>query len=71
MQEYTCVCKHGYEGDGIENCSDIDECQNPDICSSYGGPERVECQNIIGDYYSCECKPGYYKYTTFGNECLD
>ncbi|XP_019629555.1 PREDICTED: LOW QUALITY PROTEIN: sushi, von Willebrand factor type A, EGF and pentraxin domain-containing protein 1-like [Branchiostoma belcheri] len=37
-------------------CQDFDECEEEDICSSYG--IHVQCVNTVGDY-NCTCAPGY------------
>ncbi|KAG5680801.1 hypothetical protein PVAND_010286 [Polypedilum vanderplanki] len=52
--EYNCECQQGYAGD---NCDDIDECINKDICN------HGVCFNKNGSY-ECFCRPGYT-----GNNC--
>uniref|UniRef100_A0AAY4D5I1 Latent-transforming growth factor beta-binding protein 2 n=1 Tax=Denticeps clupeoides TaxID=299321 RepID=A0AAY4D5I1_9TELE len=59
---YRCVpCRVGYS---MQNgkCSDVDECQGPQVC----GPESL-CVNTDGSYH-CECKPGY---RALGQQCRD
>ena len=47
---FSCNCKEGFSGDGI-NCSDINECNfNP--CGN-----RSVCNNIVGSY-TCSCEKG-------------
>ncbi|XP_063713010.1 uncharacterized protein LOC134841143 isoform X2 [Symsagittifera roscoffensis] len=53
FSEYKCVCKEGFEGDGI-TCEDIDECLlSYDNCN-----ETARCSNTVGSY-ECICLPGY------------
>ncbi|XP_033095614.1 mucin-like protein [Anneissia japonica] len=49
---YNCMCKTGYEGDGI-TCRDINEC-NTEPCN-----EKAVCENNDGSYM-CTCLTGYY-----------
>jgi len=50
---FTCACKAGYQGDGI-NCQDINECaQGTDNCN-----ENSDCTNTDGGF-TCACKDGY------------
>ncbi|XP_019613931.1 PREDICTED: fibrillin-1-like [Branchiostoma belcheri] len=60
---YICECHEGYEGDGIEACTDVDECEDEDIC----GPNSI-CTNTIGSY-NCSCIEGYR--LSNGTECED
>ncbi|CAH3183305.1 unnamed protein product, partial [Porites lobata] len=60
-RSFTCTCKPGYIGDGV-NCTDIDECKTGnDLCDA----DISECKNIKGSY-KCVCKRGINtgKYTT-------
>uniref|UniRef100_A0A8C5M373 Sushi domain containing 1 n=1 Tax=Leptobrachium leishanense TaxID=445787 RepID=A0A8C5M373_9ANUR len=60
---YECFCKEGYtmqegqdqlhKNNNITLCSDIDECDVPDLCGS-----NSQCKNIPGSY-ECYCKEGY------------
>ncbi|CAH3181300.1 unnamed protein product, partial [Porites lobata] len=54
---FTCTCKAGYTGDGVNNCADINECHtgehNCDVTSSL-------CYNTMGSF-GCACKEGYSK----------
>ncbi|XP_066264342.1 uncharacterized protein [Branchiostoma lanceolatum] len=60
---YSCQCDQGYEGDGLELCTDIDECEEEDIC----GPQSLGCINTIGGY-NCSCQFGF---TSNGTGCVD
>ncbi|KAI8496318.1 hypothetical protein Bbelb_261590 [Branchiostoma belcheri] len=60
---YICECHEGYEGDGIEACTDKDECSEEDIC----GPYSISCSNTIGSY-NCSCQPGFF---FSGTTCTD
>jgi hypothetical protein len=52
---FTCVCQHGFDGDGIVACNDVDECAaKPDRC----GP-RIGCSNTLGSY-ECPCAEGFH-----------
>ena len=51
---YMCQCLTGFRGDGVENCTNIDECQeNPDICDA-----SATCTDTEGRYV-CQCNSGY------------
>ena len=51
---YTCQCRKGYRGDGVDQCVDIDEClDNSDHCD-----QNARCINAPGSY-RCECKDGF------------
>uniref|UniRef100_A0A8R1DQP9 Uncharacterized protein n=1 Tax=Caenorhabditis japonica TaxID=281687 RepID=A0A8R1DQP9_CAEJA len=61
---FECFCKDGYEGDPSSECTDINECTNPDAC----GP-NAECRNTEGGY-ECECLPGFERVAE-GAHCTD
>jgi hypothetical protein len=57
--EYTCVCKNGYSGDGNE-CIELNECEVTEnfetgynVCS-----DHATCINTPG-YFECKCNPPY------------
>ncbi|KAI6649725.1 SCO-spondin-like [Oopsacas minuta] len=51
---YTCVCKQGFMGDGID-CTDINECSfYYPACGQY----PAVCMNIVGGF-NCVCPTGY------------
>ena len=57
--EVFCKCKTGFERN-VEapistDCTDLDECQNPNICDQY-----EDCVNSVGSY-ECKCRAGYEK----------
>ncbi|KAL8595714.1 hypothetical protein ACOMHN_012134 [Nucella lapillus] len=61
---FRCVCNQGYKLDITGgNCTDIDECQNPDNCQ-YG-----TCVNQLGTYL-CQCPPNFESNPT-GTGCVD
>uniref|UniRef100_A0A0K0FWZ7 Matrilin-2 (inferred by orthology to a human protein) n=1 Tax=Strongyloides venezuelensis TaxID=75913 RepID=A0A0K0FWZ7_STRVS len=47
-KDEVCVCKNGFFGDGIDNCQDINECEENicDINSEY-------CKNLNGGFLCC------------------
>ncbi|KAI3903267.1 hypothetical protein MKW98_031921 [Papaver atlanticum] len=49
----TCRCPHGFKGDGVKSCVDIDECKEKTACQC---PE-CSCKNTWGDY-ECTCSGG-------------
>ena len=53
MGNYTCQCRTGFTGNGV-NCSDIDECASV----SNNCNDVSVCSNIIGSYV-CSCNDGY------------
>ena len=54
QDELLCECLPGYEGDGMLNCTDIDECGSTWACSNY---TLTTCENTVGSY-ECVCRPG-------------
>jgi len=43
LQGYSCICKEGFYGDGVEDCTPVSECLitemfNPELC-----PDNFEC----------------------------
>lgn len=51
---YICTCPDGYRGSGVNNCTNIDECQeNLDDCDM-----RASCVDTDGSY-NCTCGDGY------------
>ncbi len=46
---YECACNTGYEGNGINSCTDINECSSADICDT-----QATCSNTPGSY-TCQC----------------
>ena len=49
---FSCECKSGFSGNGINNCSDIDE------CSLVNCTQNSVCVNTVGGYF-CECLHGF------------
>uniref|UniRef100_A0A803TJK6 Stabilin 2 n=1 Tax=Anolis carolinensis TaxID=28377 RepID=A0A803TJK6_ANOCA len=60
----SCVCKLGYEGDGII-CSEVDPCANviPHGCS-----DNAECIKTGPGTHECVCQPGW---TGNGRDCSE
>lgn len=50
---WACKCKPGFEGDGEERCTDIDECARPGSCGI-----NADCHNTPGNY-TCLCREGF------------
>uniref|UniRef100_A0A8C4Q3C9 EGF-like domain-containing protein n=1 Tax=Eptatretus burgeri TaxID=7764 RepID=A0A8C4Q3C9_EPTBU len=50
-----CACAHGYVGNGVNICFDVDECA-VNVCNS----ENEICLNTAGSY-ECSCKQGYVR----------
>ncbi|XP_014673762.1 PREDICTED: fibrillin-1-like [Priapulus caudatus] len=53
---FMCSCHHGYSSISDTQCSDIDECGDPDLNSCH--PTRATCTNTAGGY-TCVCNAGY------------
>uniref|UniRef100_A0A1I8J597 EGF-like domain-containing protein n=1 Tax=Macrostomum lignano TaxID=282301 RepID=A0A1I8J597_9PLAT len=51
---YNCTCFDGFQGNGTDNCTDVDECLSSSKCDAH-----ADCINLIGSF-DCICKPGYY-----------
>ena len=68
--EPYCGCNPGFEGNPLENCTDINECEDDskNDCDIYGAPNRV-CVNSQGSY-TCICPNGYQMNSTSG-KCED
>ena len=64
VQELTCDCPNGYEGDGYR-CFDLDEC----LLKTHNCDPNSECKNTIGSY-QCECPNGYTS-NFDGSKCID
>ncbi|CAI8044913.1 Defense protein l(2)34Fc [Geodia barretti] len=63
---YECECMSGYDGDGITNCYDVNECESEDYCQS----EYIRyCNNTVGGY-SCTCYGGYF-YSFAADDCIE
>ena len=46
MLDAECVCNAGFEGDGVDSCEDINECDvDPTICG-----ENIACCNLYGSF---------------------
>lgn len=52
QRKYVCNCKAGFNGDGIDQCIDENECTQ-NVC-----PDEADCVNIFG-FHDCTCKSGY------------
>ncbi|CAI0423774.1 unnamed protein product [Linum tenue] len=48
-----CKCPHGFKGDGVNSCEDVDECKEKTACQC---PE-CNCKNTWGSY-ECSCGGG-------------
>ncbi|XP_078741565.1 adhesion G protein-coupled receptor L4-like isoform X2 [Lampetra fluviatilis] len=48
-----CLCKHGFIGNGITVCNDVDECLMDDTCANH-----ELCQNSPGSF-ECRCRAGF------------
>ncbi len=60
--DFTCTCKPGFEGDGVE-CTNVDECLlGTDKCDP-----QAQCADTVGGY-ECTCNTGY---RGDGFSCID
>ncbi|XP_048587810.1 neurogenic locus notch homolog protein 1 [Nematostella vectensis] len=64
IASFSCACKVGFAGDGVQNCLYIEECSSG---SNNCHRDRATCANTIGSF-ACTCKPGY---TGDGVNCED
>ncbi|EOA23646.1 hypothetical protein CARUB_v10016844mg [Capsella rubella] len=48
-----CKCPHGFKGDGVKSCEDVDECKEKKVCQC---PD-CKCKNTWGSY-ECSCNNG-------------
>jgi hypothetical protein len=63
----VCTCIAGYDGDGIQTCADVDECELGTAACAAG----ATCENTEGGF-TCTCPAGYTgdgKTCTDANEC--
>ena len=54
--EPVCTCDPGFEGDGLEACTDVDEC----LTVTCPAPEPTDpelCYNTFGSFYCSACSP--------------
>ncbi|CAB4031234.1 fibrillin-2-like, partial, partial [Paramuricea clavata] len=61
---YNCQCKNGFQGNGKQNCTDIDECSEESTNECH---LNATCSNTPGSY-ECECRTGYHG---LGRACTD
>ena len=52
-ENYTCICKVGFEGDGF-SCYDVNEC----VIGENDCHMEAECYNLVG-HYECKCRSPY------------
>ncbi|KAF2587447.1 hypothetical protein F2Q70_00037727 [Brassica cretica] len=45
-----CKCPPGFSGDGLKNCTDVNECEEKTVCQCRG----CKCKNTWGSY-ECNC----------------
>ncbi|CAL1588153.1 unnamed protein product [Knipowitschia caucasica] len=73
--DYLCLCENGYadlssgkkkfyKEDNV-SCSDIDECDEKDICGN-----NATCQNSVGSF-SCVCEEGFVQSLSGHKQCED
>lgn len=60
---FQCICNDGYERVGMQSCADVDECQDPEICSN------GMCRNTQGSF-TCTCRRGY-QLSPDRRDCVD
>lgn len=62
---YTCDCLPGYNGDGIEQCDDVNDCAESEggawhtVVAVNGGCVNGDCENLPGNARICHCHEGY------------
>ena len=67
---FDCYCPEGFEGDGVNSCENINEC---DIRNEWGYlpcSPNAQCQDYEGTY-TCSCYPGYTGAGTADDPCED
>lgn len=65
-EDNVCVCIDGYTLEGVDKCTDIDECSTQSLC---GGASVGSCLNLEGTF-SCTCLDGYQQISN-GTDCAD
>ena len=66
FQDYVCVCKDGYEGNHINGCRDINECET----KTHDCSLHAECVNSPG-FWKCRCLRGFFGAGSQDNPCYD
>ncbi|KAK7165620.1 hypothetical protein R3I93_005630 [Phoxinus phoxinus] len=62
---FLCICSSGFDNRENGTCTDINECEDPDVCGT-----NADCINHPGSFI-CKCHKGYSNYGNNQSKCIE